>query len=142
MRSAESAGSVSIFDGPLGAVTTVTASAVDESTRDRATAARRTRMGTPSGKIRWQEADSGTPRDGAGSSHDWPRHPAGLVALPNHEESVPADPGSLSRGARPLRLQRPSRETRYVRGRRPEESGRHDRRYRPGARPRPQTAPA
>src|SRR5450759_2942566 len=44
MRSAESAGSVSIFDGPLGALA---ASAADESARDRATAARRTRTGNP-----------------------------------------------------------------------------------------------
>src|ERR1035441_9349094 len=75
MRSAESAGSVSIFDGPLGAVTTVTASAVDESTRDRATAARRTRMGTPSGKIRWQGMDSGTP----GQGENGPRRAQGLL---------------------------------------------------------------
>src|ERR1035437_1538792 len=61
MRSAESAGAVSIFDGPLGAVAAVTVGTVDESARDRATAARRTRMGTPSGKIQSQEMDSGTP---------------------------------------------------------------------------------
>src|ERR1039457_1993567 len=75
MRSAESAGSVSIFDGPLGAVTTVTASAVDESKRDRATAARRTRMGTPSGKIRSQGMDSGTP----GQGENGPRRAQGLL---------------------------------------------------------------
>ena len=52
MRSAESAGSVSIFDGPTGALA---ASAADEtvkdSARDTATAARRMRMETPSGKF-------------------------------------------------------------------------------------------
>src|ERR1019366_9829192 len=75
MRSAESAGSVSIFDGPLGAVRTVAASAVDESARDRATAARRTRMGTPSGKIRSQGMDSGTP----GQGENGPRRAQGLL---------------------------------------------------------------
>src|SRR5450759_4358916 len=62
MRSAESAGSVSIFDGPLGAPA---ASAAGETARDsatdRATAVRFTRMGTPSGKVQSQGMDSGTP---------------------------------------------------------------------------------
>src|ERR1019366_1796163 len=72
MRSAESAGSVSIFDGPPGALA---ADAVNESARDRATTVRRTRMGTPSGKIRWQGMDSGTP----GQGENGPRRAQGLL---------------------------------------------------------------
>src|SRR6266542_3296310 len=57
MRSAESAGSVSILEPPGSS----TASAADEAAKDRNAAARRTRMGTPSGKIQGQASDSGTP---------------------------------------------------------------------------------
>src|SRR5512140_1458805 len=60
MRSFESAGSVSIFEGAPGAAGGA-AKAADERTRDRPAAARRTRMGTPSGETRDQGDDSGTP---------------------------------------------------------------------------------